>query len=552
MKNNEALLDALMATMGESVFVTGPDCRIVMASKASEATTGLSPLDLIGQPLERLGEVADQPSVASLVRKAVAAGAMREGLVVLPGLSGLCELTAKPFLKGRETVGCVSILRPIVIGNKEHPGGLDKLTGLPNRHLFTDRVEQTLHNAQRGKKSVAIMLAGIDRFSEINDVLGEHAGDRILQDITARLHQCVRTSDTVARLDGDRFAFVMQITAIDDSVLLTEKILHAFERPFSLGDQKDVVITCSVGVSIYPDDGATPDELIKNAAFALNHAKQGGRNRCQFFSNNMNARARHRLEVESGIRRALSNREFLVYYQPKIDINNRRVAGMEALVRWRDPTRGLIPPGEFIPIAEESGLIEQIGQWVLEETCMQNCRWQAEGLPPVRASVNVSARQFRNRNFVSSVEEVLARTGLDPRWLELEITESMLMGDVEAIVARMEDLRRVGVSLSIDDFGTGYSSLSYLSRFPITTLKIDRAFITDVQTNPHTAEIARAIIGLSRGLNLEVVAEGAEVKEQVDFLREHGCDLVQGFFYSKPLPADEFAAMLREGPARFL
>jgi diguanylate cyclase (GGDEF)-like protein len=418
--------------------------------------------------------------------------------------------------------------------------------------LFVDRVEQTLHNAQRGKKSVAIILTGVDRFSEINEVLGEHAGDKILQDITARLRQCVRTSDTVARLEGDRFAFVMQISAVDDSVLLTEKILRAFEQPFSLADQKDVVITCSVGVSIFPADGATPDELIKNSAFALNHAKQSGRNCCQYFSNDMNARARNRLEVESGIRRALGNREFIVYYQPKISISDRRIAGLEALVRWRDPDRGLIPPSEFIPVAEESGLIEQIGQWVLEETCVQNKSWQMEGLPPIRASVNVSARQFRNRNFVSTVEKILARTGLEPCWLELEITESMLMGDIEATVARMEDLRLVGVSLSIDDFGTGYSSLSYLSRFPITTLKIDRAFIADVQTNPQTAEIARAIIGLSRGLNLEVVAEGAEVSEQIDFLREHGCELVQGFFYSKPVPADEFAALLREGPARFL
>ncbi|CAG0991445.1 partial putative signaling protein, partial [Rhodocyclaceae bacterium] len=342
--------------------------------------------------------------------------------------------------------------------------------------------------------------------------------------------------------------FVMQISAIDDSVLLTEKILRAFEQPLSLDGQRDVAVTGSVGVSIFPADGDSSDELVKNAAVALHHAQQGGRHRSQFFSGEMNARARHRLEVESGIRRGLANREFLVYYQPKVDVSSRRVAGMEALVRWRDPQRGLVPPGEFIPVAEESGLIEQIGQWVLEETCAQNRRWQDEGLPPVRASVNVSARQFRNRNFVATVEEVLARTGLAPRWLELEITESMLMGDIGAIVARMEDLRRVGVSLSIDDFGTGYSSLSYLSRFPITTLKIDRAFITDVQSNPHTAEIARAIIGLSRGLNLEVVAEGAEVKEQVEFLQAHGCELVQGFYYSKPLPAEEFAAMLRDGP----
>lgn len=552
MESNQALIDTLLTVIGDAVYVTDPDCRIVSVSKVSELSTGFAPQDLVGQLVERLGEVTGQPSMAGLVREAVAASASRVGLVVLPGIAGLCELAVEPVLEGGKMTGCISILRPIRKGTQGHPGVLDKLTGLPNRQLFMDRVDQTLHNAGRGKKSVAIILTGVDRFSEINDVLGEHAGDRILQDITARLRQCVRTSDTVARLEGDRFAFVMQIAAIGDSVILTEKILQAFEQPFSLGDQKDVVVTSSVGVSIYPTDGVTPEDLIKNAAFALNHAKQRGRNCSQFFSNDMNARARNRLDIESGIRRALSNEEFVVYYQPKIDINNRQIAGMEALVRWRDPNRGLIPPGEFIPVAEESVLIELIGQWVMGETCAQVRRWQTEGLPPVRASVNVSARQFRNPDFVASVEAILARIGLDPCWLELEITESMLIGDVEALVKRMEDLRKVGVSISIDDFGTGYSSLSYLSRFPITTLKIDRAFIVDVQTNPHTAEIARAIIGLSRGLNLEVVAEGAEVREQIEFLRAHGCELVQGFFYSKPLPANEFAAMMRAGTGHFL
>lgn len=547
MGNNESLFDALMATIGEPVFVTGADCHIVRVSKAFEVATGFSALYLVGQAVERLGELAGQPFVAALVREAISAAEMRKGPMILQGHAAPWELTIEPVIANGRVTGCVSILRPSMSERREHREGFDELTELPNRHLFVDRVEQTLNDAQRGSKLVVIMLTGVDRFREVNDVLGERAGNQILRDITERLRPCVRTSDTVARLGGDQFAFVMQIAAIDDSVLLSEKILRAFEQPFSLDNQKDVVIACSVGVSIYPADGVRPEELIKNATVALHHAKQGGRNRCQFFSNEMNTRARHRLDVESNIRRALSNREFLVYYQPKIDINNRQVAGMEALVRWLDPERGLISPGEFIPVAEESGLIEQIGQWVLEETCAQNYRWQAEGLPPVRASVNVSARQFRNRNFVSSVEDILTRTGLEPRWLELEITESMLMGDIASIAARMEELRRLGVSLSIDDFGTGYSSLSYLSSFPITTLKIDRAFIADVQSNPQTAEIARAIIGLSRGLNLEIVAEGAEVKGQIEFLREHGCDLVQGFFYSKPLPADEFAVMLRDG-----
>ncbi len=544
MKNNESLFDTLMLSIGEAVFATDLECRIVRVSKMFEIETGLKSPDFMGHVVERVGELAGQPLMAGMVRDAILFGEARKSQVVLRGRSHPWELTIEPIFEHGRTIGTISILRPGQFNHSEYREGFDKVTSLPNRNLFVDRVEQTLNNAQRGKKSAMVMLVGIERFTEINDALGDAAGNRILCDITARLRQCVRTSDTVARLDVDRFAFVMQIADIDDSVLLTEKVLLAFERPFSLSDAKDVVITCSVGVSLYSADGDTPEELIKNATVALHHARQEGQNCCQYFSGEMNVRARNRLETESGIRRALSNGEFMVYYQPKIDSSNRRVAGMEALVRWRDPIRGLISPGEFIPVAEESGLIEQIGQWVLEETCRQNRLWQEQGLPPVKASVNVAARQFRNRNFVALVEEVLVRTGLEPRWLELEITESTLMGDIEAIVVRMEELRRLGVSLSIDDFGTGYSSLSYLSRFPITTLKIDRAFIFDVQTNPNTAEIVRAIIGLSRGLNLEVVAEGAELLEQVDFLREHGCDLVQGFYYSKPVPAEEFAVML--------
>lgn len=548
MENNEVLFDALMAMTGEPLFVTAPDWRVVRVSGALEAVIDVPARMVVGQTVEWLAEAIGQQAVCVIVRDVMAVGKMRKGMLVLSGGSKTWELTCEPVLKNGNVIACVAAIRPLKAEHHEDHEGFDGLTRLPNRRLFIDRVEQALNNAQRSNKSLAVILVGIDRFREINDVLGEHAGDQMLCDIAVRLRECVRTSDTVARLDGDQFAFVLQTSAIDDSVLLTEKILRAFEQPFSLGDQSDVVITASVGASIYPADGATTGELMKNASVALHHAKQEGRNRSQFFSSEMNSRARNRLEVEHGIRRALSNREFLVYYQPKIDINTRQVAGMEALVRWNDPNRGLISPAEFIPVAEESGLIEQIGQWVLEETCAQNMRWQAQGLPPVCASVNVSARQFRNRNFVASVAEVLERTGLEPRWLELEITESMLMGAVEAIVACMEAIRNLGISLSIDDFGTGYSSLSYLSRFPITTLKIDRAFIVDVQHNPNTAEIVRAIIGLSRGLNLAVVAEGAEVIEQVEFLREHGCDLVQGFYYSRPLPADEFAIMLRDGP----
>lgn len=547
MTNNDSIIGALLSVTGEAILMIGADGRIQRASSAFESVTAIPASRLAGLDAGALGEMMEQPHLAAFIREAVSSGVARKSSIVVPGQHAPWELQVAPIHEEGKSRGGVLVLRPYAEGGGKEQEGFDDLTGLPNRHLFIDRVRQTLFEAQRLKKSAMIMLAGMDRFREVNDIMGERAGDQILRDVAARLQPCIRTTDTLARLGGDQFAFVMQIAAADDSVLLSEKVLRALERPFSLDNQKDIALTCSLGVSIYPADGTSPDELIKNATAALLHAKHGERGHCQFFSSEMNLRARKRLDIESSIRRALSNNEFLVYYQPKIDVNTRRVVGLEALVRWRDPERGLVSPGEFIPVAEESGLIEPIGQWVLEETCAQNYRWQQEGLPPVCASVNVSARQFRNKNFVSTVEAILERTKLEPRWLELEITESMLMGDMEPIIARMESLRRLGVSLSIDDFGTGYSSLGYLSSFPVTTLKIDRIFISDVHSNPQTAEIARAIIGLSRGLNLEIIAEGAEDIEQINFLKEHGCNFVQGFYYSKPVPASEFVIMLRDG-----
>ncbi len=535
-----SVLDTVLEVIGEALLITDPTGVVTRVNHAFCAKTGLTPETVVGLPLAGLNASPNS---------AVGPG---DRLVLTLGQAGQCALTPTAIKSKDKLLGYAVTLRPMMKGDEENGRdgtggnhGFDRLTGLPNRHLFRDRVEQTLHHARRAQKTVAVVLVGIDRFSRINQAMGEKAGDHLLQELTRRLRHCVRTSDTVARMDGDRFAFIMQITAASDSVTVAEKVLSAFALPFNFASGEEAAITCSLGVSIFPEDGEDAEGLIKNAVTALSHAKSRGRNRYQFFAAEMNYRARHRLDLESGIRRALANNEFILHYQPKVEVESGRVAGLEALIRWQDPQKGMISPGLFIPVAEESSLIEQIGQWVLEETCRQNRRWQEEGLSPLKASVNVSARQFRNRDFVAAVAEVLRQSGLDPRWLELEITESMLMGDMDAVVKRMEDLRSLGVSLSIDDFGTGYSSLSYLGRFPITTLKIDRAFIVDVQSNPHTAEIARAIIGLSRGLNLEVVAEGAEVKEQIEFLQTNGCSLVQGFFYSKPLAAADFTALLR-------
>ncbi len=421
--------------------------------------------------------------------------------------------------------------------------GYDALTGLPDRALLADRVGQTILNAKRANKSIALLVMGLDRFTVINDALGYAAGDQLLKEVAERLSKVIRSSDTAARLDGDKFAVMTPISAVDDSVIVAEKVLTAVKKAFHIKNE-EVFVTFSIGIAIYPTDGEDFNDLLKDGLSAMQYAKASGGAEYRFFAADMNTKARNRLDLEKRMRAALVNQEFVLFYQPKMDVLTNRVKGAEALIRWRDPVHGMIGPGEFIPVAEECGLIVDIGTWCLREACRQTKAWQDAGYAPIRMSVNVSAHQFKAKDLLDKVKKALDDSGLAPKWLELEITESMLMNDVEAAIARMQAVRDLGCGLSIDDFGTGYSSLSYLSRFPITTLKIDRAFVKDVQENQNTKEIARAIIGLSRGLNLEVVAEGAEVMEHVQFLKDNGCDIIQGFFFSKPLEAKDFETRL--------
>jgi len=467
----------------------------------------------------------------------------------LPELAKQFDLTPKQVAqwKAQLTKGAAAAFaKPAKDRNIGQRFGQDPLTGLPNQALFLDRVERALLQANRTGGTVALVILGLDRFILVNDALGFSAGDRLLVEVGKRLSECVREIDTVVRLEGDKFALVMALAGQDDSVIVAEKVMTAIKVPFSI-DNSEVAITCSLGIGLFPQDSAEATLLIKHSETALHHAKLSGRNQYQFFSQQLNQKARARLDLEARLRRALANNEFMVYYQPKVRAGDSAIVGAEALVRWQDPEFGMVPPGEFITVAEETGMIEEIGAWVLRESCRQNKIWQDYGLSPICISVNVSARQFRNRLFIEAVAAILRDTGLQPDWLELEITESMLMRDIDATVARMSGLRELGIGLSIDDFGTGYSSLSYLNRFPITTLKIDRAFVIDVDTNPKTAEIARAIIGLSKGLNLKVVAEGCELPGHVKFFSDNGCFTVQGFYFSRPLPAAEFEEMLRKG-----
>ncbi len=543
MNDHQAILDVILENIRDAVVLADADRRLIRVNKAFETLTGFAAAHLLA------AEGEDAASAHDALGRAMSTsdGGRWHGPVrCADGAERLFDVTVSAVNGSADfPTFYLGLLRPATGEGSRHFGH-DELTGLPNRDIFHDRVHQAVLQVNRSGGSVALLLMGLDRFSLVNDALGHGAGDRLLIEAARRLRHCIRETDTAVRLDGDKFALVMTIAGTDDSVIVAEKVLRAVREPFTI-DGQEVVITFSIGIAIYPQDAASGAALVKQAENALHHAKVSGRNQYQFFSKDMNRKARQRLDLEARLRRALANDEFAVFYQPKVCAADSRIVGAEALVRWIDPERGMVSPGEFIPVAEETGLIEPIGAWVLAQSCRQTRQWQDAGLAPVKVSVNVSARQFRSPQLIDTVTGILAESGLDPRWLELEITESMLMNDVEGAVRKMSALRELGLGLSIDDFGTGYSSLSYLGRFPITTLKIDRAFIADVDSNPKTAEIARAIIGLSRGLNLEVVAEGAEVENHVTFLRDNGCDTVQGYYYSRPVPADQFERMLRNG-----
>lgn len=421
----------------------------------------------------------------------------------------------------------------------------DGLTDLPNRVLLMDRLSQALTRAPWHKRLVAVLFLDLDHFKRINDTLGHNIGDRLLKDVAARLLTCVRAGDTIARLGGDEFAIVLSDVAQPQDVpKITQKILDALSRPFKLV-ARQLFITTSIGISLYPDDGQEADTLLKNADAAMYRAKEHGRNNYQFFLSDMNVQATERLALETALHSAVTREEFLLHYQPLVDLRTGKIIGMEALLRWQSPEHGLVSPAQFIPVAEESGLIVPIGQWVLRTACAQNKAWQAEGLPPVRVAVNLSARQFQQENLVETITEVLRETGLDPNALELELTES-IMQDTAAIQT-LRQLKELGVEISIDDFGTGYSSLSYLKRLPINTLKIDQSFVRNMTTDKDDAVIAKTIIGLAHSLHLKAIAEGVETIEQLEFLRSHGCDRIQGYLFSRPLPAHDATKLLAEG-----
>ncbi|MGZ8136395.1 MAG: putative bifunctional diguanylate cyclase/phosphodiesterase [Methylococcaceae bacterium] len=429
----------------------------------------------------------------------------------------------------------------------DHLAHFDVLTGLPNRILLQDRLGRAIELAHRQGKKLAMMFLDLDQFKYINDSLGHAVGDRLLQSVAQKMSSCVRQSDTLSRQGGDEFVLLLPtIEYAEEAALCAQKILVIFEQPHYI-DGHDLHISVSIGISIYPDDGQDAEILTMNADTAMYYVKEHGRNNYKFFKQNMNVAAVQRQSLEASLRRALERQEFFLLYQPKINLQTGAIVGVEALIRWQHPERGLLQPVDFVPIAEDSGLILPIGRWVLHEACQQLRAWMLAGLPPITIAVNTSALEFRAKDFLKNIRDTLEATCLEPHYLELELTESVLIQDEDSVVGILYALTDLGVKLAIDDFGTGYSSLSYLSQFPIDALKIDKSFVSQLTNNVDDAGIVNAVISMGNSLKKRIIAEGVETHEQYIFLLAQHCDEGQGYYFGRPMAADALATLLQTG-----
>ena len=435
--------------------------------------------------------------------------------------------------------------RKVIQQRIQHLAYHDNLTGLPNRSLLQDRLARSIARAERAGRKVAVLFIDLDNFKNINDTLGHDVGDELLRHVSRRLSECVRIEDTIARQGGDEF--IVLLDNLDDNrgaSVVAQKILNSLRQPFLLGGTEQHV-SGSVGIALYPEDGRDAQTLMKNADTAMFHGKGLGKNTYQYFTSQMNIAVKRRMTLESALRRAVMQKDFVLHYQPQINLETGEIIAVEALVRWKTEDSGTVMPGDFIPLAEETGLINEIGEWVLREGCRQAKEWEGMGLPRRRMAINLSARQFGDRAFLDMVTRVLADTGLDPACLELEITESQVMRQTDGMIMLLNRLSEMGVHLAIDDFGTGYSSLSYLKRLPIQKLKIDQSFIRDITVDPNDTAIVVAIINMARSLDLETIAEGVETAGQLALLRSKGCRIGQGFLFSPPVRAEAIYPLLR-------
>ena len=537
-----------------------PDGPIEYANPAFEKMTGYTAEEAVGRsPRFLLGLDVDQPAFQEIQK---ALREKHEGHAVLrnyrkDGTLFWNELSVAPVRNERGHVThYVEIMNDVTEAKNyeeqlAHQANFDALTGLANRNLLQDRLHQAIVSARREGGRVAAVFLDVDNFKIVNDSLGHKVGDALLQKLAARLVHCVRESDTVARLGGDEFVLVLENltqdsgTAESDITTLVQKVLESVSEPVTLG-HRPIRPTVSIGVSLFPQDGPDAETLLRNADAAMYRAKELGRNRFQFFTADVHDRIERRLELHSSLRLALERNEFELHYQPQVGLRTGGIVAVEALLRWRHPEKGLIAPAQFISFAEETGLIIPIGTWVLNEACRQNKAWQDAGLPRIPIAVNMSARQCEQHDVDEVVRSALRSSGLDPRYLELEITESISMANPDESVPLMTRLKDTGVTLSIDDFGTGFSNLSYLRRFPVDRLKIDLSFVREITTDPGSLAISEAIITMSHSLNLQVVAEGVETRAQLELLGARHCDSIQGFLYSPPVTGDSFVHLLRE------
>jgi diguanylate cyclase (GGDEF)-like protein/PAS domain S-box-containing protein len=547
MRTQAAAMEASM----DGIAIVTAEGRLSYANRAFlKLFGGASDRDLIGYHWRVLIEKREMPEfLRSVVIPFERTGEWRgeSAARTLAGLVFPVEISLTR-IAGRSTV-CV--IRDVTERNFaeeqiRHLAYHDALTGLPNRLLFRDRLAVAIPQCQRAGRRLAVLFLDLDRFKVVNDTLGHNAGDQLLQEVAARLKECVRESDTVARLGGDEFTLLVPMLGeSDDASRLAQKLLESIHQPFDI-DGRELFTTTSIGVSVFPEDGSDAGTLIRNADTAMYQAKEKGRNNYQLFNAELNSRSLERLAIENDLRRAITGKEFVNYYQPVIDLRNGRISGMEALVRWQHPHLGLLGPGTFIPIAEGAGLMDEIGEIVLRDATRQARLWQLAGFRGLHLAVNLSARQLHDPDLPRRVDLILEETELPPTSLTLEITESSAMQHAETSVKILEAIKLRGIDIAVDDFGVGHSSLNYLKRFPVDVLKIDQSFVHDISEDADTAAIVTGIIALGHKLRLSIIAEGVETTEQRDFLRNHDCDMVQGFLYSVPLPADAFEDFLRD------
>lgn len=552
-----------LESIGDGVLSTDTACNITYLNPEAERMTGWSNDEALGRPITQVFKLIDSETRLPARNPVEMVIAQRKKfglhantvLVRRDGYEWPIEDSIAPiFDRNGDVTGAVVSFHDVseikaMAHKMEHLAQHDYLTGLPNRLLFNDRLSQAIVYAQRHKTELAVLFLDLDNFKHINDSLGHAVGDRLLQSVASRLVAQVRHSDTVSRLGGDEFVvLVHEDTLAEHAVITAEKILHALVPSHQLAGH-ELHVTTSIGIGLFPADGADAEELLKNADAAMYHAKKKGRNNYQFFNSSMNARAVERQATEVELRRAIDRNEFLLHYQPKVDLASGAVTGAEALVRWVHPEKGVVLPEAFISIAEDSGLIVAIGKMVLREACTQAKTWFDQGMPPISIAVNVSGLEFRDRRFVDHLSQVLEETGLDPKFLQLELTESVLMRNVESSRAILGQLKQMGVQLAVDDFGTGYSSLSYLSAFPIDVLKIDQSFVQSISANNDNGIIVDAVISMGTSLRQRVVAEGVETPEQFSFLKSRQCTEGQGYFFGEPVSAAEFSQLIGKGNA---